>query len=84
MRDPSPYTPLLFDYFWLYWILKHFKIPKDIVYEIIGKLPYRNFCFINLGYKDSKIFDIKNKNDGKLEYMHFKTYVYWWETGKIR
>jgi hypothetical protein len=42
MRDPGVKTPVVFDYLWLYWVMKHF-FPKDIIYEIIGTHKKRTF-----------------------------------------
>lgn len=34
--DPNKITPKVYDYLWLYWILKQHGLTKDLIYLIIG------------------------------------------------
>jgi hypothetical protein len=44
MQVPNANTPAIFDYLWLYTLLRRY-LPKDIVYQIIGTHKYRNIFF---------------------------------------
>jgi hypothetical protein len=77
MRDPLVSTPVLFNYFWIYWILKQQTLPKDIIYLIIGKSPCSKFYFsVVTGrfYEYSRNFEFCKLN--------YEIYKKWWENGK--
>jgi hypothetical protein len=44
-REPTQNTPIVFDYLWLYWILKQQGIPRDMITLIIGNQNNKKFAF---------------------------------------
>jgi hypothetical protein len=50
MRDPNTKTPYVFDYLWLYWVMRH-HFPKDIVALIIGTTQDLKFGVIYYPYQ---------------------------------
>jgi hypothetical protein len=68
MRDPNHETPYVFDYLWLFWILRHF-LPKDLIVEIIGNNKNRKFSYyfnihrfkhVELTFDNNHLFSYQN------------------------
>jgi hypothetical protein len=73
MEDPDDSTPEIFNYLWLYWVLKH-HLPKDVVGEIIGKNGHRKFE-INRIIDNKWTFDYVS-NGESLKFMSFNLEYY--------
>jgi hypothetical protein len=79
LRDPDIHTPRVFDYLWLYWILKHY-FPKDITKYIIGDTyPFKFFLSTQGIFIDnSNTIELFNGKENRF----VRIYYYWWRTGK--
>jgi hypothetical protein len=73
MRCPGDSTPNVFDYLWLYWILKQLPLPKDIIHEIIGCYPNRNLIFYGGSYKTPAVHSNFFKSDISCYHKWLKT-----------
>jgi hypothetical protein len=73
-RDPNAFSPLLYDFLWLYWILKQNNIPRDVIYLIIGNNEKRT-----IGYdaKYKGFYSIENDYMAELNKEDIKDYYKW-------
>jgi hypothetical protein len=78
MRNPCCSTPEVFDYLWLYWVLRRF-LPKDIVPLIIGnkderKVVYNTLNNYFISSENAIIYDAFKRYDIRYFQSYIKMY----------
>jgi hypothetical protein len=76
--DPNIATPKVYDYLWLYWILKQRGLIKDIIHLIIGsnKKLLLKFGGLNLSKRVIIVMDCSKEN-ASLSEFNIEYYFLW-------